>query len=342
VATSNGQGKGQQLAIALLICAGTLAILLLVPTVFEAVRGRLFADEAATLQGFRLLLVLRHALLVANGIALLVFIVGLWQRKTWAFLGIGIVAAICLALMIGQFVVVGFRPGAAYPSLVALVSIASVILWNMPTLRAHVGAKPVNHLQEALKWVAAVAIVLASVAFVSGIYVSRASALLRVQPYEALTPTARGNTANRCSWLTTPRVCLPTRYSVRQSATGPIVQRSSADDAIMFISSDNVWATLAATFGFDSAYSLQSTLWDTAYFPLLYAALKQAMYTQGMSVYRLDSDRVRSLIQLQQRDGTWQVSATIYLPDGTSFELVSAHRNKQAALHPIVIAINAY
>jgi hypothetical protein len=342
VTTSDGQGKGQQLAIALLICAGALAILLLVPTVVDAVRGHLFADGATTLQSFRALLVLRHALLVVSGIALLVFMVGLWQRKTWAFLGIAIVAAICLALMIGQFVVVGFRPGVAYPSLVALVSIASVILWNMPTLRAHVGAKPVNHLQEALKWIAAIAIVLSSVAFVSGIYVSRASALLRVQPYDALTPEARANTANRCSWLTTPRVCLPTRYSVRQSATGPIVQRSSADDAIMFISSENVWAALAATFGFDSAYSLQSTLWDTAYFPLLYAALKQAMYTQGMSVYRLDSDRVRSLIQLQQRDGTWQVSATIYLSDGTSFELVSAHRNKRAALHPIMIAINAY
>ena len=340
--SSDRQDRGQQLAIALMICAGVLAILLLVPTVFDAVRGRTFANGAAMLQDFRVLLVLRHALVVANGIALLVFIVGLWQRKIWAFLGIGIVAAISLALMIGQFVVVGFRPGAAYPSLVALVSIASVILSNMPTLRAHVGAKPVNHLQEALKWVAAIAIVLASVAFVSGIYVSRASALVRVQPYKALTPAARTNTANRCTWLTTPRVCLPTRYSVRQSANGPIVQRSSADDAIMFISSDNVWAALAATFGFDSAYSLQSTLWDTAYFPLLYAALKQAMYTQGMSVYRLDSDRVRSLIQLQQRDGTWQVSATIYLPDGTSFELVSAHRNKLAALHPIVIAINAY
>jgi hypothetical protein len=324
---------------ALLICAGVLAVLLLGPTVFDAVRGRLFADGG--LQSFRLLLVLRHALLVANGIALLVFIVGLWQRKTWAFLGTGIVAAICLALMIGQFVVVGYHPGAAYPSLIALVSIASVILSNMPALRAHVGAKPVNHLQETLKWVAAVAIVLTSVAFVSVIYVSRASALVRLQPYEALTDAARVSKATACAWLTTPRVCLPTRYSVRQSAAGPVVQRSGPDDAVMLIS-ENAWDALAATFGFDSGYSLQSTLWNTTYFPLLYAALKQAMYAKGMSAYRLDRDRVRSVIQLQQRDGIWQASATIYLPDEASFELFSAHADKDHAVAPLLVAISAY
>ncbi len=339
MATSDGQGKGDRLAMALLICAGVLAILLLVPTVVDAVRTRLYAD--GVLQGFRLLLVLRHVLLVANGIALLVFIVGLWQRKAWAFLGIGIVAAVCLALMIGQFVIVGYRPGVAYPGLVALMSIASVILLNMPTLRAYVGAKPVNHLQEVLKWVAAVAIVLTSVAFVSAIYVSRASALVRLQPYEVLTGAARANKATRCTWLTTPRVCLLTSYDVRQSATGPVVQRNSPDDAVMLIS-DNVWDALAATFGFDSGYSLQSTLWNTAYFPLLYAALKQAMYVEGMSVYRLDTGKVRSVIQLQQRDGTWQASATIYLPEGTSFELISAHGDRHAAIYPILIAINAY
>lgn len=339
MATSDGQGKGHELTIGLLICAGVLAALLLGPTVFDTVRGRLFVDGA--LQDFRLLLVLRHALLVANGIALLVFMVGLWQRRTWAFLGIGMVAAICLALMIGQFVVVGYRPGVAYPSLIALVSIASVIVSNMPALRAYVGAKPVNHLQETLKWVAAVAIVLTSVAFVSIIYVSRASALVQLQPYDVLTDAARVNKATACAWLTTPRVCLPTNYRVRQSAAGPVVQRSSPDDAVMFIS-ENAWNALATTFGFDSGYSLQSTLWNTAYFPLLYAALKQAMYAEGMSVYRLDRDKVRSVIQLQQRDATWQASATIYLPDGESFELFSAHADKDHALAPLLAAISAY
>lgn len=339
MATGNAQEKGQRLAIALLICAGVLALLLLVPTVSDVVRGRLFAD--ATLQGFRLLLVLRHALLLTSAMALLVCVVGLWQRKTWAFLGIGIVAAICLALMIGQFVVVGYRPGVVYPGAVALISIASVILFNMSTLRAYVGAKPVNHLQETLKWVAAVAIVLIGVAFVSVIYVSRASALVRLQSYEVLVDALGADKATRCTWLTTPRVCLLSNYSVRQSATGPIIQRSSPDDAVMLLS-ENGWNALATTFSFDSGYSLQSTLWDTAYFPLLYAALKQAMYAEGMSVYRLDTDKVRSVIQLQQDDGTWRASATIYLPDGTSFELLSAHADKRHALVPLLAAISAY
>ncbi len=338
-ASSGGQGKGRDLTIALLICAGVLAVLLLGPTVFDAARGRLLVDGA--LQDFQLLLVLRHALLVANGIALLVLIVGLWQRKTWAFLGIGMVAAICLALMIGQFVVVGYRPGVAYPSVIALVSIASVVISNMPAVRAYVGAKPVNPLQETLKWVAAVAIVLTSVAFVSIMYVSRASALVQLQPYEELTDAARVNKATACTWLTTPRVCLPTHYSVSQSAAGPVVRRSSPADAVMLIS-ENAWNALATTFGFDSGYSLQSALWSTAYFPLLYAALKQAMYVEGMSVYRLDSDKVRSVIQLQQRGDSWQASATIYLPDGTSFELFSAHADKDHALAPLLAAISAY
>lgn len=341
MAANDKQGTGYRLVIALMVSAGILAALLLVPTVFDAVRGRLFGDGSALLQGFTLLLVFKHVLLLVNGIALLVFIVGLWQRKTWAFLGIGIVAAICLALVIVQAVVVGYRPRAPYLSLVALLSIASVILSNMPALRVYVGAKPVNHLHEALKWVVAAAIVLTSVAFVSAIYVSKASALVRLQPYEALADGPQANKASRCNWLTAPRVCLPTGYAVRQSATGPIIQRDSPDDAIMLVS-DNVWDALAVALGFDSGYSFQSTLWDTAYFPLLYAAFKQAMYVEGMSVYRLHTDRVRSLIQLQQRDGTWQVSATIYLPEGTSFELISSHADKAHALRPLLAAISAY
>ena len=336
---SEGQGKGRELTMALLICAGVLAVLLLAPAVFDAVRGRMFSAGAP--RGLHLLLVLRYALLVANGIALLVFVVGLWQRKTWAFLGIGIVAAICLALMIGQFVAVGYRPGATYPSLIALVSIASVVLSNVPALRTYVGAKPVNPLQETLKWVAAVAIVLTSVAFVSTIYVSRASALVQLQPYEVLVDALGADKTTHCTWLTTPRVCLPTDYSVRQSVIGPIVQRNSPNDAVLLIS-ENAWNALATAFGFDSGYGFQSTLWNTAYFPLLYAALKQAMYADGMSVYRLDRDKVRSVIQLQQRDGTWQASATIYLPDGTSFELFSAHAKKDHALAPLLAAVSAY
>lgn len=341
MAADDEQRKGYRLAVVLMVCGGVLAVLLLVTTVFDAANGRLFGGGAAPAHGFRMLFALKHTLLVMNGIALLVFIVGLWQRKTWAFLGISVVAAICLALVTVQIVVVGYRPRGLYLSLVALLSILSVILSNIPALRAYVGAKPANHLREALKWAAAVGVVLTGIALASAIYVSKASALLRLQPYETLVHESRADQARTCNWLTTPRVCLPTRYVVRPSATGPIIQRGSPDDAIMLIS-ENVWDSLASTFGFESGYSFQSTLWDTAYLPLLYAALKQAMYVEGMSVYRLRTDRVRSLIQLQQHDGSWQASATIYLPDGTSFELISAHIDKGRALAPLLAAISAY
>ncbi|MDX1488001.1 MAG: hypothetical protein R3268_07365, partial [Acidiferrobacterales bacterium] len=61
-----------------------------------------------------------------------------------------------------------------------------------------------------------------------------------------------------------------------------------------------------------------------------------------MSVYQLYTDKVRALIQVQPQANSWQVSATIYLPDGTSFELISAHRDKGAAIHPVLVALNAY
>lgn len=106
--------------------------------------------------------------------------------------------------------------------------------------------------------------------------------------------------------------------------------------------SENAWDGLAAGVGFDSGYELQSVLWGSAYIPLVYATLKQAMYTDGMSVYRLHSEKVRALIQVQLQANSWQVSATVYLPDGTSFELISAHRDKRAAIHPVLVALNAY
>lgn len=106
--------------------------------------------------------------------------------------------------------------------------------------------------------------------------------------------------------------------------------------------SDNAWDVLAPGLGFDSGYELQSVLWSSAYIPLVYATLKQAMYTDGMSVYHLNTDEVKALIQVQPRADTWQVGATVYRPDGTSFELISAHRDKGAALHPVLVVLNAY
>ena len=288
-----------------------------------------------------MLFLFRHALLVVTALALAIFVFALWQRKTWGFLGINVVAAIALALVIVQVTVLGHHRASIYLILLVLCAGAVLILANTPVLRSHVGARPINQLVEALKWVAAAIIVLASVGLVSAMTVSGASARLRLQPYQALASKYRIARTGGCQWTTQPRVCLPTSYLLRPSEGATIVERGSSGTATMAIS-ENAWDMLAAGLGFDSGYELQTVIWGSTYIPLVYATLKQAMYTEGMSVYRLHGDKVRALIQVQPQSHTWQVSATVYLPDASSFELISAHRDKGTALHPVLVALDAY
>lgn len=332
---------GYALTTALLFASSLLVVLLLLPSVADAVRGRLLLIAEAPLPALGMLLLLRHVLLILTALALAVFVFALWQRKTWGFLGINVVAAIALALVVVQVAVLGHHRASVYLMLLTLCSGAVLVLSNAPVLRSYVGTHPVNQLVEALKWVAAVIIVLTSIALVAAMTVSGASARLRLQPYEALVVELEGARMGSCRWTTQPRVCLPSGYVLRPSGVGAIIERSSAGAATMAIS-DNAWDVLAPGLGFHSGYELQSALWGSGYIPLVYATLKQAMYTDGMSVYRLHSDEVRAFIQVQPQANTWQVSATVYLPDAISFELISAHRDKGAAIHPILAAINAY
>lgn len=332
---------GYALTTALLLAGSLLVVLLLLPPVADAVRGRLLLIAGAPLPTLGILLLLRHVLLVLTALALAVFVFVLWQRKTWGFLGINVVAAIALALVVVQVTVLGHHAASLYLIMLTLCSGTVLVLSTAPALRSYVGTHPVNQLVEALKWVAAVIIVLASITLVAAMTVSGASARLRLQPYEELVGEFEGARMGGCRWTDQPRVCLPIGYVLRPSGAGAIIERSTSGTAAMAIS-ENAWDVLATGLGFDSGYELQSVLWRSAYIPLVYANLKQAIYTDGMSVYRLHTDKVKALIQVQPREDSWQVGATVYLPDGTSFELISAHRDKRAALHPVVVAINAY
>jgi hypothetical protein len=334
-------GLGYALTGALLLVSSLLVVLLLLPSVADVVRGRLLLVAGAPLPALGMLLLLRHVLLVLTALALVIFVFALWQRKSWGFLGINVVAAIALALVIVQVVVLGHHRASVYLILLTLCVGAVLVLSNVPVLRAHVGVRPINQLVEALKWVAAVIVVLASIGLVAAMTVSGASARLRLQPYDALVGELEVARMGNCRWTTQPRVCLPTGYVLRPSGGGAIIERSSSGTAAMAIS-ENAWDGLAAGLGFDSGYELQSVLWGSTYLPLVYATLKQAMYTDGMSVYRLYTDNVTALLQVQPQANSWQVSATIYLSDGTSFELISAHRDKGAAIHPVLVALNAY
>lgn len=333
--------SGDALTTALLLVGSLLVVLLLLPLIADAVGGRLFFTAEASLSTLAVLLLLRRVLLLLIALVLVVFVFALWQRKTWGFLGTNVVAAITLALVIVQVTVLGHHGAGIYLSLLTLCAGAVLVLANTPVLRSCVGAHPVNLLVEALKWVAAVIIVLVSIAVVAAMTVSGASARLRLQPYEALAGELAGVNMGACRWANRPHVCLPIGYVVRPSGTGAIIERSSSETAAMAIST-NAWDVLARNLGFDSGYELQSVVWGSAYIPLVYAALKQAMHTDGMSVYRLRTDRVRALVQVQPQAETWQVGATVYLPDGTAFELISAHGDKRAALHPVLVALNAY
>ncbi|MFQ5936286.1 MAG: hypothetical protein ACE5LB_07760, partial [Acidiferrobacterales bacterium] len=237
--------------------------------------------------------------------------------------------------------VLGHRPSGRYLTLLAFLSIASIALSNLPALRAYLHVGPINHWREARKWVAAFAVVLAGISVFAGVFVSYASASVRLQPYEELVRGVYPSQLPACKWSTLLMLCLPVSYAVESSASGPIVRPSSPDDPVIFIST-NGWDAFASSLGFTSGYALQSALWDTAYIPLIYAVLKELLYVEGMSIYQLRSDTLKSLVQVQQQEGRWQVNATIYLPDGVSFELISTHRNKRKALSPIVVALSAY
>ncbi len=334
-------GLGYALTTALLLASSLLVVLLLLPFVADAVGGRWRLVAEAPLPVLGTLLLLRHVLLVVTALALAVFVFALWQRKTWGFLGTNVVAAIALAFVVAQVAVLGHHRASVYLVLLALCASAVLVLSNAPVLRAYLGARPINQLVEALKWVAAVIVVLASIGLVAAMTVSGASARLRLQPYEAIVGELGLGRMSGCTWATQPRVCLPSAYVLRPSGTGAIIERSGSGTAALAIS-ENAWDGLAPSLGFYSGYELQSVLWGSAYIPLVYATLKQAMYTDGMSVYRLHGDKVKALIQVQPQADTWQVAAAVYLADGTSFELISAHRDKRAALHPILVALNAY
>ncbi len=333
--------SGYVLTTALLLVASLLVAVLLLPPIADVVRGRSFFTFEGPLPALAVLLSLRRLLLLLIALALGVFVFALWQRKTWGFLGTNVVAAVALALAIVQVAVLGHHGVGIYLILLSLCAGVVLVLANAPGLRSELGVSPVNPLLEALKWVAAVIVVLVSIAVVAAMTVSGESARLRLQPYEVLAAELRGAKTGACRWTSQPQLCLPVGYLVRRSGTGAIIERSGPDIAAMAIST-NSWDTLAPGLGFDSGYELQSVLWGSAYIPLVYAALKQAMYSDGMSVYRLHTDKVRALMQVQPHAETWQVSAAIYLPDGASFELISAHRDKRAALHPVLAALNAY
>ena len=324
-----------------MICSGILVVMLLLPTAVDTVRGRLFLGSEVPFPALTALLVLKHVLLIVSGLALAVFVFALWQRRTWGFLGINVIAAISLALVVVQAAVLGYHAAGLYLLLLALCSGVALGLSNAPAVRSYVGARSINPLVEALKWVFAVIVVLTGIAAVAAMNVSPTSARLRLQPYQELVHDLAGARLGSCNWSNKPRVCLAVGYALQPSAAGAIIERRGQGAATMAIA-ENAWDALAPSLGFDSGYELQSVLWNSSYIPLLYAALKQAMYADGIAVYHLHTEKLKAVVQVQPRQDNWQVGATLYLHDGTSFEMISAHRDRRRALHPILVAINAY
>lgn len=331
--------SGYGLRAALYASAALLLGLGLFPYLLAYLAGRPFWGEIS-LPELRVFLTVKHVLTAASALALPWAVVALYRGRPQALSALSLVAAAWVALFVAQLMLLGSRSLDPAFGLLLAAALAIIGLTDVAALRTGVGAPPLSYRQEALKWGIATVIVCLGATLLATLSISRASAAVRLQSYAELAEPSKQRDA-RCRWASAPRICLPAHYALRQTGAGTLIQPSRPEDPLLSLS-ENVWDALGPRFGFPSGYALQSAVWNAGYFPLLYALFKQGLHAPGTAVYRLERPKIKGILVLQPRDGRWQVIASFYPEGGSSFELSSAHTDKDEALHPIRVALDAY